>query len=99
MFQMRIPHLQSLLRLEVHFTYFNQISSIYLQHLNSANFSDNTMYAVNLLNLCTNATMKIMNNLKFSIPDPHMWTNITVIVKNQYGEVLIPVSFNGTGEL
>ena len=64
-----------------------------------ADFLNNTMYAVNLLNLCTNATMGIMSNLKFIIPDPHMWTNITVIVKNRCGESLIPVCFNGTGEL
>ena len=64
-----------------------------------ADFLNNTMYAVNLLNLCTNATMEIMSNLKFIIPDPHMWTNITVIAKNRCGESLIPVCFNGTGEL
>ena len=42
-----------------------------------------------------------MNNmsLMFHIPDPLMWTNITVIVKNQCGESLIPISFNNTGEL
>ena len=45
--------------------------------------------------------MKIMNNsnMTFHIPDPHTWTNITVIVKNQCRESLIPVSFNSTGEL
>ena len=65
-------------------------------------FANNTTYTVNLLNTCTNVTMKILNNLNsltFRISDPHMWTNITVIVKNQCRESLIPVSFNSTGEL
>ena len=84
-------------RSTIYFIYFNQVSSIFLQP--PADFLNNTMYAVNLLNLCTNTTMEIMNNLKFNIPDPPMWTNITVIVKNQCGESLIPVRFNGTGEL
>ena len=63
-------------------------------------FAYNTIYTVNVLNTCSNAAMEINNlNQTFHIPDPHMWTNITVIVKNQCGESLIPVRFNSTGEL
>ena len=64
-------------------------------------FAYNTIYTVNVLNTCSNAAMEIMNNLNqtFLILDIHMWTNITVIVKNQCRESLIPVRFDSTGEL
>ena len=66
----------------------------------SADLIENVAHTVKVVNVCTNAMMEVMNNsnMTFSIPGPHMWTNITVIVKNQCKSAMKAVEFNSTCE-
>ena len=64
-----------------------------------ANDGSNASYFVSLLNMCTMHTekMKLVNNSsRFQIPNPHNWTNITIVAENMCSGVTLPVNFNNT---
>ena len=52
--------------------------------------------------MCTRETMdtekiKFVNNLlRFQIPNPHNWTNITIVAENMCSSVALPVDFKNT---
>ena len=52
--------------------------------------------------MCTRGTMEtekmkfVNDSLIFQIPNPHNWTNITIVAENMCSSVTLPVDFNST---